>query len=205
MFCIMFCVFIVSFHQIVKAKSVVFSNWYSDEDWVGYWGSAPKVFFTNLNDSYNVSLDVNTAVNKWTSAGISSSVTVTPTNASIKYYGGTKAQLNGIGFTYTSEAVGLTMWDSYTTAADANLGYSVKKLYAVSASTSTSTKAANRTNVTMHEYGHALGWYGHILNDDRANVMYREEQSRTTLSSKDKKQLTQAYNAMKWGDFYEKI
>ena len=97
----MFCVFIVSFHQIVKAKSVVFSNWYSDEDWVGYWGSAPKVFFTNLNDSYNVSLDVNTAVNKWTSAGISSSVTVTPTNASIKYYGGTKAQLNGIGFTYT--------------------------------------------------------------------------------------------------------
>lgn len=198
-FCMMFFVFIACFYQTATAKSVIFSNWYSDANWVGYWSSEPQVFFTTLDSSYNVSTDVSTAVKKWNNAGIYSSITVTPSYASIQYYGGTRAQLNGVGFGYTSKNVGCTLWESYTTAADANLSRSVKKLSKVSASTST---AANHlTHVTIHEYGHALGWYGHIPKTgnntvDRENVMFEEEHSKTTLSSKDKKQLTQVYSKM---------
>lgn len=185
--------FSLSFCLADRAAAIVFPNWYSDQTTVGFWSSDPHVFLTNLNSSMEISSYLNSAVNKWKNAGISSSITTTPSSAQIKFYSGTKAELNAIGFTYTSKNVGDTVWSSSTTASNEGSIYTVKRLSSVMAS---ACKASNYpAHVVLHEYGHALGWYGHSSNSK--DVMYTYEEDITTLTSRDKNQLIQVYNEMR--------
>ncbi len=196
----MFFVFAFSFYKIASAKSITLPNWRSTSNWVGYWSSEPKVFFTNLSSSFDISSYVNTAVNKWKADdtknnlnGIDSMVTVSAQNASIRYYSGTRAELNSIGFVYTSSLEGLTDYVSSTKAADAdNLNY-VKKLSSVKASTA--KEAANKACTTIHEYGHALGWSGHSQHS--TDIMYKDSKGVTTISVQEKRHLAGVYKKMK--------
>lgn len=193
--CLMTLCFLMSYKIAVKANNISFDNWYADSYQVGYWSQAPKVYFTNLSSAINVSTYLNNAVNKWSSAGISSSITTTSSNATIKFYGGTQSELISAGFYYTSNTAGLTYWDSYSTVATANSYYSIKELTATSASVCSEIGSSYYTNVVLHEYGHALGWYGHA--SSTGDVMYYEATAEnTSLTTHDKNHLTQVYNAM---------
>lgn len=194
-FCMMlisFITFVSFFKQSGKAKAIAFDDWYSDSYEVGYWANNPKVFYVQLS-SFGVMSYLEKAVNKWKNAGISSSITTTTSDASIKFYSGSKAELNGIGFVYNSSIIGLTLVDSATVVSNVGSPHKVKKFSAVSSSVS--KEAKYHENVTLHEYGHVLGWIGHST--ESADVMQKAQQSKTTLTTRDKKQLKQVYNEMR--------
>lgn len=185
----------MSLKTVARADSIYFDNWYSDSNCVYYWSQAPKVFPTNLSGAINIVPYVNNAVNQWSNAGISSSVTTTLSNANIRFYGGTRSELISIGFYYMPQQLGLTYWDSRYYVTTANSYYDIYALTAVSASVCSEAGPSLYTNVALHEYGHALGWVGHsaIEND----VMYRYGvEGNTSLTNNDKNQLVQVYNAM---------
>ncbi len=46
----------------------------------------------------------------------------------------------------------------------------------------------------LHEFGHALGYYGHIVDDNYYGVMKQGNSNNTNLSNYDKNHLSQAYN-----------
>lgn len=185
----------ISAYQGVKAVSNVSipGTWYSDQSAVGYWQSNPNVYVTNLGN-WSVVSYVNRAVNAWNDAGIHSSVTNTASNANISYYGGTKAQLNAIGFSYDASTTGQTKVLSQTLAATRS---GSAPIYRISSAMASTCKGSNHpVNATMHEYGHALGWYGHFPNNSNM-VMYASENGVVTLGSEEKYHLTRVYNVMR--------
>lgn len=188
--------FTFSYSIVSKADSYKLSAWYSDaeEGWVGYWESNPNVFVRNLSSSIATHGYVSNAVSKWKTVGISSSVTTAQSNANINFYGGTRSELIACGFYYDSGTAGLTYWDTSSFVAYANgIAYEIYKLSAVSASVC--AEASNPECVALHEYGHAMGWYGHSPHG--SDVMYKYENSVGTLTANDKAQLTQIYNLMR--------
>ena len=186
----------MSLKTVSKADSIYFDNWYSDAYYVLYWSQAPKVFITNLSGAINIVPYVNSAVNKWSNAGISSSVTTALSNANIRFYGGTRSELISIGFYYTVEDLGKASFDSYNYVTTANSYYDIYELTAASASVCSEAGSKLYANVALHEYGHALGWGGHSAYFEN-DVMYPYAvKGNTTLTTRDKNQLLQVYNAM---------
>ena len=186
----------MSLKTVSKADSIYFDNWYSDAYYVLYWSQAPKVFITNLSGAINIVPYVNSAVNKWSNAGISSSVTTALSNANIRYYGGTRSELISIGLYYITDYLGLTYWDSYSYMTTANSYYDIYRLNAVSTSVCSEAGSELYSNVALHEYSHALGWVGHSVYFEN-DVMYPYAvKGNTTLTTRDKNQLLQVYNAM---------
>lgn len=185
----------ISAYQGVKAVSNVSipGQWYSNSSAVGYWQSNPYVYITNLGN-WSVVSYVNRAVNAWNNAGIRSSVTNTASNANISYYGGTKAQLNAIGFSYDGETTGQTIILSKWLAATRD---GSAPIYRISSAMASTCKGSDYpVNATMHEYGHALGWYGHFPENSNM-VMYKRENGVETLGSEEKYHLTRVYNVMR--------
>lgn len=188
------------------------SKWHSDSYNVGYWEKTPYVSFSNLSSSFSIVSYVNNAVNKWNKAGIECAITTVPSNAKIRFYGGTKSQLIALGFAYSSNINGLTMFDSYSTAAE-DYPYKVNKLSAVSVSMCSdltynglSASQINTTilntlynHVALHEMGHAMGWYGHSfgINHPENTVMYKYTCKIFTLTAYDTEHLTTIYKLMK--------
>ncbi len=195
MVCAMLFVFSFSFNQVAHAKSITLTNWHSNGSTVGYWRSNPKVSFKNLNSSFEISKYLSNAVTAWKDGGkgISSVVTVVPADASIKYYSGTRAELNGIGFSYSATDHGCTKYFSRKKAADANNLTVVMEYFDVSASTQ--INAPNEQNTTTHEYGHALGWEGHSYTS--TDVMCAHTHAGTKLSTKEKNHLIEVYKKMR--------
>lgn len=188
--------FLLSYKMVVNASNITISAWYTDDTTeVGYWAQEPKVFFSNLNTSINISSYLDNAVKKWNAAGINSSITTTPSNANIKAYGGTRSQLISIGLYYGVDTLGLTSWDSSSTAATANNVYTIKKLTATSTSVCNEAGESYYTNIMLHEYGHALGWLGHTDNSNDVMWPYAKA-ANTNLTSNDINHLAQIYNAM---------
>lgn len=194
----MFMVSFSSYSIVARGSDEVFIsgiNWYSNSDTVGYWKNEPKVFYNSLSASFSAMSELNFAVNSWSNGGIISSITTTPTNADIKFYAGTRAQLNTLGLTYSSSTLGLTntnySWVGYVNGLTHDL---VENSYAIASTCSEAEEYVRR--VTVHEYGHALGWYGH--SDDEEDVMYRAgniSQS-AILSNAEKEYLYSVYEAV---------
>ena len=78
-------VFGITFRVSAQASSVALDSWYSNGNDVGYWSISPKVYFTNLSNSMNISQYVSSAVDKWEAKGIDSSITTTPFNSNINF------------------------------------------------------------------------------------------------------------------------
>lgn len=176
-------------------KYVKIKSWYSDSITVGYWSFSPYVSFTNLNNSFEISSYVNNAVTKWRSAGISSYITVSPANADIRAFSGTRAQLNAMGMNYDSSTNGLTVWNSSKETGSTNGARKIRKLSRVTMSVCKEAGKNYYKNVTMHELGHALGWMGHHKSSKA--IMYKySKKNVVSISTEDKKQLKQIYNAM---------
>ena len=189
--------FFVSFIKAEASTTITISGWYSNAIVVGYWESEPRVFFRNLSSSFNISPYISTAVTKWNQAGIDNIITTSPTYANIEYYGGTRGQLNGMGFNYLSNTEGDTSFEYTTTEIIARNGVSTFYLVEhTSACASTCSEANDYQLTTTHELGHALGWWGHATNP--GNVMCASyEEAGTSLTNEDITQLKQIYDAMK--------
>ncbi len=189
-------VFGITFRVSAQASSVALDSWYSNGNDVGYWSISPKVYFTNLSNSMNISQYVSSAVDKWEAKGIDSSITTTPFNSNINFYAGTMAELNAVGFAYTTGINGLTQFDSKTYMTLANSYYKIYKVEGVSSSTAREAGSEYYENVTLHEYGHSMGWMGH--SDNSGSVMYSiSMENNVNLQDDDVKQLLQVYNAMR--------
>lgn len=189
--------FFIFYSNVDAANKDITVSWYTSATHVGYWETDPKTFFTNCSSAFDIASYANNAVSKWTSGGVSSSITTTPSNATMKFYGGTRAELNLAGFYYNdNNTYGLTYWDTYYSAGTANKFFDVYKITAASISMCSETDSLYRSHVALHEYGHALGWGGH--SDSVKDVMYfKGDTTVTTLSESDINQLTQVYNAMR--------
>jgi len=192
----MMLVFSISYCAVYAITNTnIYITWYSDAYEVGYWSEAPKTMFTNLSTSFNISTYVNNAVTTWNRAGISSAITTTPSNANIRFYGGTRTQLNAVGFWYTDDMVGLTALDEITNVGTVNNYCTLYEFTKTSASmcNELNTEADNK-QLALHEYGHALGWIGHATTT--SDVMYKSVNGVTSLTTRDKQQLKQVYDAM---------
>lgn len=199
--------FVVSFKTVAKANSnsvnITVSKWYSDDYEVGYWSDSPTVFISNLSTSFNIVSYVNSAVSKWSSAGIPSTITSSPTYASIKFYGGVQSQLFAIGFAYDPSYLGLTTYDSYTVAGTVNYSRPLWKLTSVSTSICVSNYTNLYATAALHEYGHSLGWIGHsttsssdVMSSKIDIVADETPVAKETLTVNDITHLTQIYNAI---------
>ena len=190
----MMLVFSISYCAVYAITNTnIYITWYSDAYEVGYWSEAPKTMFTNLSTSFNISTYVNNAVTTWNRAGISSAIT--PSNANIRLYGGTRTQLNAVGFWYADDNVGLTTFDDISNVGTVNNYFTLYEFKKTSASMCDELTTENSKKQTaLHEYGHALGWVGH--SSTASDVMYYKVNEATSLSTRDKEQLKQVYDAM---------
>lgn len=192
----------ISSYMVVKAaslKNIKVNDWYSTSMGVGYWEDTARVYFVNVNNSGDISKNVNNAVTKWNSAGISTKIVTSPTVSDIIFYGGKWSELNSLGFGYSGTIVGLTNYDSRTKVATANNKYGVYCMDKVSTSMLTDTETAYKNNIALHELGHSLGWFGHMDSDVtnyKNTVMYENVTTKGTLSTADKQHLLQIYNKM---------
>lgn len=193
-FVMLLCFFIP--YKMVSNAAILPGNWYSDEEYGGYWSFDPKVYPVHLNNAVSMTSYISNAVNKWSAAGINSSITMSQTYGNIKFYSGTRAQLNTIGFAYDNSINGQTIWIDSTTVSSPTAYFEIKKLNQVDASICHTIDSGLYEHVALHEYGHALGWGGHA--SGTSNVMYAYSVAENvTLTYYDKKQILQIYEEMR--------
>ena len=178
------------------------NSWYSDASNVGY---------AKVGGSYAVSSQSNDAsftqnfFNSVTYAGaqwnsvLPISIGETSPNYAINYiYGGTLSQMKKIIADISPSAAGITQSYFNNTTDSVMYGNTSKFIYPYTGGKVCiiqvpGTALQHYKSVTLHEMGHMLGWRGH--SPTKSDVMYATVQSPpvTTLTDRDKKQLTQIY------------
>lgn len=202
MLCSCICFFSASYYQ--ASTSITLECWRSNHIAVAYWSDSPKIYFSNLSSSFNISTYVSNAVSSWRAynsktgnyEGVYCNITTSPRAAHITYYGGTRAQLALIGMYYTDDVLGLTE-QTFTSKATGKLGSTTYYIAEMTDATASVCQEAGEycQLVATHECGHALGWIGHsYINTD---IMYTSpENSNDVLSTTELKHLKQIYDAM---------
>lgn len=188
--------FVVFKMSYVYAASPITGEWQSNVKSGGYWESCPDVFYTQLS-SNSISSALNNAVNQWNVAGISCAQTTSPSGAEIRYFGGTRSELNATGnFNYSDNIYGQTSYISVNSAGTTTLNYSetiaLNKYKSVYSSTASGHEYT--VNTTLHELGLALGWEGHAVSTNL--VMYAEPNNITILTNADVNHLKMIYSAV---------
>jgi len=184
----------------IKADTLTLTNWYSNSVSIGKWYVTPKVYSSKLNNnsSFYFSQGVTTGIERWDNANIGIDVLEgSSSNHNICYYGGTVAELEAIDVfgTFASNINGRTTYASMSLDGYYTYNGSTKSCYSHSymycAIIDKNQTLATYKNIGIHELGHALGWHGHSSN--ASDVMYEFTSTTTTLSSRDKLQLSQLY------------
>lgn len=194
-----FCLCIPVLNGKAMSASASISNWFSDSNMVGRWCQPPSTSRKTLGNDNNFR-DVYQAAffsarSAWNNAGLQTTVAGLTESANIQSYGGTYSEIQA----YTGDAVpeghtGLTYMSYYVSY---NVSYNgvnktvckmvpTEKVYIINLNRS----YVEYVKTCMHELGHSLGWFGHA-SDPAKDVMWGGPSTVTTLSYKDKKQLTQ--------------
>ena len=179
--------------------------WESDSDWICRWGTSYRnipmyahINKMNANDRFYFTQGFDHAFIQWGATLNRSFSRTASTVADIRFYGGTKYQIDQTGiFNYAvGGELGLTnistipegSWTYKNTTKTGRKitgvkGYVVDYL---------GRSIQNYKNTCAHEFGHALGWDGHTW--DKNSVMYPTDgYDPLYLSNIDKRHLVQVY------------
>lgn len=187
----------------LTVHAATLSYWYSDKDVIGKWETSPSVWYKKIDQSAAFSFlsGLIHGADIW-NAALGTSVTVSSSNSSapIKYYGGTKEQLDALNLfdPVATDDLGCTEYTdtsykgTHTFNGVKKSWYLHKKItgYVVSR---TDMNANNYTKTASHEMGHAMGWRGHPSTDHPTWVMEQGILENKTLSTGEKKHLSQIY------------
>lgn len=171
-------------------------------NFVGKWATTPSIFKQKLDPSANFFFNIGCeeATSAWNTAlGINMQYTSTESSAKIKVYGGTRQQLQEKGGFLSGSQVGLTRftynctgYHTYSASSTGKTKLQAKILSAEVYILSRGSSANTTKNVCTHEFGHALGYFGHSYRT--SDVMYYQCHEGYTLSSYEKTHLQQIYN-----------
>lgn len=176
--------------------------WNSDSSQIGYWSSTPKVFLECLDNSVstfytNCTAGFSSALTQWNNTlllDMQNSPLSTDTDISCQ--GGTRSLLSSIsGRTFSTGITGVTFTrkntvSSYSLGGRTYYLQEMARAYIYIFSDSGLSAAAQKKCIT-HEFGHALGWFGH--SSVSTDVMYGISSSYFTLSQRDAQHLAQIY------------
>lgn len=175
------------------------SVWHSDKNKAGYWESSPMVYRKPLSASFSVPLAayISAANAEW--KGIRSFTYASSEGAAdIICYGGTLKEMEAakVPEKFDSSTTGRTVhsdWDSYQCKRP--YGTEKKSIYKMSHAIIyilEDGRTENQTKkTTIHEFGHALGWFGHSSSDK--DVMWQGGTSVTKITDRDHDHLSQIY------------
>ena len=180
--------------------------WESNADWICRWGrgtaSIPVTTYyekLNGNSAFAFSTGMQEAAMKWGPVLNSEFyMSTTASSSRIKFYGGTKAQIdktrifnreireNETGMTYY-----FSLWEEGTWkyGTSTKTGYKTDRVFGAIVDMNRTT--AQYKNTCLHEFGHALGWMGHSASS--SDIMYSVGSSSTTLTNADKRHIRQVY------------
>lgn len=165
---------------------------------IARWSSAPyqRTILVDGFNSTNFISHVNYARNAWRNAGISINSTTSSSLSNFEIYGGTFDELSPLepmlkahhdGYARYSNST-LQGWWTYNNQTKYQLRQISTKIFLVWKGTMTTN---HYRFVALHEMGHGLGWRGHSNNNN--DVMYHTNNSKTTLTVRDKNHLVQVY------------
>lgn len=193
-------VLILIFSLSLTANAATLQYWYSDANTIGKWSSSPQVWYSkrNNNSSFAFLSGLLNGESVWNDAlGTSIDVSSSYTSAPVKYYGGTRAQINALnifepvpeeqlGASYhTCESGGY-----HTYLGNTKVWYYETEIWGYVVDR-TDMNYNNYIKTGSHEIGHAMGWHGHSTNTSW--VMTEGKLENTALSDEESNHLAQIY------------
>lgn len=177
----------------------ILQSWNSDSNGVGYWTHNPSLYTEkiDLSSTFYFNNGVNSAVNQWKNALCIDFPSGIEDTADIKCYGATKEFFQTfMNVEFDSTTVGLTSWSCYSDGPTTYWGDSCKSIYRMSSAKiyilSLGYDDPTQKEIVVHEFGHALGYFGH--SQIKNNVMYPYCHSAYTLKPEEIAYLKQFYN-----------
>ncbi len=190
------------FSRVCVSYATTLDCWYSDSNNIGKWTYSPKVWYSKIDTSGSFAMlaGLNNGKSIWNSAlGLDVSVSSLYTSAPIKYYGGTKAQIDALNLfnPVATTTLGMTQV-SYSLNETCSYNGASKKIYICNSVrgyivSRTDMSYNNYLKTASHEMGHALGWLGHPATNQPTWVMQQGILTNTILNSSEKRHLAQVY------------
>ncbi len=178
------------------------SCWYSDSYMIGRRTESPTLWYSKLNSNplFMFVTGMSHAESQWESAlGISIISTSSEISSSLKYYGGTKAEIDALGIFPSVPTTDLGLSQVYYSLWG-TIPYNgiTKNVVIISSSrgyiVDRSDMGTNNYKKTCtHEFGHALGWIGHPSTLQPTWVMQQGILENTVLAENEKKHISQTY------------
>lgn len=182
---------------------VLMFEWNSDRTNAGYWETNPTLYREKIDTSpyFYFNNGNNSAVDQWSNALDISFPSASKDEAKIKSYGATRSYFSTyMGKTFDASTAGLTDFSWYTSNYKTlNYDGSTKNVYRMAGATiyilSEGYNNETQMNIVVHEFGHALGCFGH--SPDSTDVMYAYCQPQYVLTQQDAGQLRFFYYTFK--------
>lgn len=197
------CCVLITMSMAVTAYAATLSYWYSDSSYIGKWTYSPKVWYSKIDSSGSFAFLSGLLNGKdiWNDAlDLSVAVSSSYTSAPIKYYGGTKAQLDALNIfdPVPTSNLGLTSYTDITYSGTHTYSGSTKSWYTYHeingyVVSRTDMNYNNYLKTASHELGHGLGWRGHPSSNQSTWVMQQGILENITLSTNEKRHLSQIY------------
>ena len=199
------CCIILVLSSTISIFAMTLNYWYSDTSIIGKWTTSPTVWFSKLDSSGSFAFlsGLMNGRSIWNNAlGLSIVVTSAGngSTAPIKYYGGTKSQIDTLNIfapvpstelgatTITSSSLGGVHYynNNPKTWRIINnvIGYVVSR---------SDMNYNNYIKTASHEMGHALGWFGHPISYQSTWVMQQGKLENISLAINEKNHLAQIY------------
>lgn len=195
-------VILFSFTFTLPVSAGTLNYWYSDSDRIGKWTSSPTIWYSKIdpNPQFPFVAGLQHGRNIWNNAlGTSITISSSATNAPIKFYGGTKAQLDALNIfnPIATSNLGRTVYTNITYRGTHTYNFSPRYWYSYNridgfVVSRTDMSYNNYLKTASHEVGHAMGWRGHPTNRPTW-IMQQGKLENTTFKQGERNHLLQIY------------